>query len=468
MIQVFDTHRLPYRNAVIRAFKLKSDNLTEPAEFYNFTDYVKDKDDVSKYAIGTEVYTNASGYICYGTDRQQVSCLGVNESVVVRVSLDGGLSWKIGWTLHGGDDTLTTDDFGRLLYADGTVCFDPLRLGDTTLRDFVTTDAIDPNNRWEEDTILLNDYLDSVTLTDWTRIIVIPNGFTSKILRVSGHCRAGQCVEVINEAPPSESNPTLTVKFVETNETYEVPRGLNFRLLGYDGGGIGLMRTGNFPVYRGQATMRKSGWYSFGNGQVGSGINTPVLYDGLNAIVANGSYGSNDAGTVTVKFRGGHNATVPAGHYLVVDGKYPLKPATVTESLDVAVGTGTTKSVVVDFPKLVGKSSLPDVLEVSVNVKSSATLSNRTRVYLSLPHDSENWVDTTFVVKLVASGVPSGNARTLEVILGTTDLKYHLVGTSTGTLTDVGDFSAVVASHVRAIGGGLLAHAQLSVTDGVS
>lgn len=462
MIQVFDTHRLPYRNAVIRAFKLNSDNVTEPAEFYNFTDYIKNNRDISKYAIGTEVYTNASGYICYGTNRQTVSCLGVNESVVVKVSLDGGLSWKIGWTLHGGDDTLTADDLGRLVYADGTVCFDPLQPGDTALRDFVSADDIDPNNRWEEDTIRVNS--DSVTLTDWTRVIVLPFSYVPETLNVNGRCRAGQCVDVVNEMSPTGSNQTLTVKLVELNQTFQIPKGVNFRLVGYGDGGFKLVRTGSFPTFVGANVARQTGVYSFSDGQVGDGVGLSVPYGGMNVVVANAS---NDGGNVGIRDnRGDLIADVRGGRFLVTDNRRPLRPETVTNSVETTVSEGTTASVKIDIAKLLGTPWLPDVLELSVVVESSATLSNKTKVYIGLPNGSENALNTTFVVKLTGSGVPTGNARTLDVILGTDDLKFHPVGTATGTSSDVGDFSAVVASRVVAIGGGLLAHEQLDVTDG--
>lgn len=464
MIQVFDTHRLPYRNAVIRAFKLNSDNVTEPAEFYNFTDYVKSDRDISKYAIGTEVYTNASGYICYGTDRQTVSCLGVNESVVVKVSLDGGLSWKIEWTLHGGDDTLTADDFGRLVYADGTVCFDPLQLGDTVLRDFVTTDDIDPNNRWEEDTIVVDTSSDSVTLTDWTRIVVVQIAHSSDTLNVYGHCRAGQCVEFVIKATPSSRHPDMTVKLVETNSTYSIPKGTRFRLIGRGDGSVELVRTGNVPIFHNKGLAQEPGLYSFGNKYVGDGRKLNIPYGGMDVMVANSS---NDEGVVGVGDSNGNSiCDVPVGQYLVTGDRIPLKPATTRYSIDATVSSGNSATVKIDIPTASGNHWLPDVLEVSVTVETSATLANRTDVQLTLPYNAEKWLNTTFVVKLAATSVPSGDNRTLRAILATSDLKYHLVGTATGTRNDVGDFSAVVASRVLSVGDGLLAHEQLDVTDG--
>ena len=52
MINIFDTHRLLYRNAQLRAFK--KDAPTVPLSFKNY-----DGED-----IGNIVYTNENGYLC--------------------------------------------------------------------------------------------------------------------------------------------------------------------------------------------------------------------------------------------------------------------------------------------------------------------------------------------------------------------------------------------------------------------
>ena len=44
MIQVFDTHRLSYRNAILRAFRLDGDNTT-PISFYDVTGPITDIED---------------------------------------------------------------------------------------------------------------------------------------------------------------------------------------------------------------------------------------------------------------------------------------------------------------------------------------------------------------------------------------------------------------------------------------
>ena len=54
MINVFDTHRLPYRNAMLKAYDLNDG--TTPLDFYNITDNTEPTE-----SIGTTVYTKRSG-----------------------------------------------------------------------------------------------------------------------------------------------------------------------------------------------------------------------------------------------------------------------------------------------------------------------------------------------------------------------------------------------------------------------
>ena len=91
-MQVFDTHRLLYKNAQIRAYSLATP--TTPISFKDDTDT----------DIGNIVYTNENGYICRSSDMQTVKCLKLSESAIVQVSLDGGNNWPIEWVI---EDTLT-------------------------------------------------------------------------------------------------------------------------------------------------------------------------------------------------------------------------------------------------------------------------------------------------------------------------------------------------------------------------
>ena len=167
MIQVFDTHRLSYRNAYIRAFDKLAP--TTPIQFK----------DVDGTDVGYIVYTNAQGYLCYGNDRQPLTCLKLAKSAIVQVSLDGGTNWSIQWEITDTEvDMVRTSDIGSLFYYDAN--------GDVKQWNPLAESVALPNylpkadyNEWNEDTIRITDDACSVTPTRWTKNIVFTETATA-------------------------------------------------------------------------------------------------------------------------------------------------------------------------------------------------------------------------------------------------------------------------------------------------
>lgn len=167
MIQVFDTHRLSYRNAYLRAFDKSAP--TTPIQFK----------DVDGTDVGYIVYTNAQGYLCYGNDRQPLTCLKLAKSAIVQVSLDGGTNWSIQWEITDTEaDVVRTNDVGSLYYYDAN--------GDVRQWNPLAESAALPEyllkadyNEWNEDTIRVTDDTCSVTPTRWTKNIVFTETATA-------------------------------------------------------------------------------------------------------------------------------------------------------------------------------------------------------------------------------------------------------------------------------------------------
>ena len=88
MVNALDTHRMLYRNAVLRAYDAA--NPTTRVNFFN--------GDVD---IGDEVYTNENGYLFYESGgRQPIECLNVAGDTIIKVSVDGGHNFDITWQVE--------------------------------------------------------------------------------------------------------------------------------------------------------------------------------------------------------------------------------------------------------------------------------------------------------------------------------------------------------------------------------
>lgn len=192
MINVFDTHRLLYRNAQLRAFKQSAP--TVPLNFLNY-----DGAD-----IGNIVYTDENGYICYSSDMHTVTELLVNEPAIVQVSLDGGHNWPIQWIVSSNvSQAVERDDIGSLDYYDGdgnVQTWDPLS-GSAALPNYVRRSEFDPSDKWQETNLIFPDN-ESTTVClmadKWTSTVIIPNDITADTcwLNVSD-CRVGQKIVVL-------------------------------------------------------------------------------------------------------------------------------------------------------------------------------------------------------------------------------------------------------------------------------
>ena len=193
MIQVFDSHRLMYRNATLIARALA--DRTRRISFLNVNDMGE------PYAEFDTAYTNELGYVCYGSGRQRVQCLAVAEDAIIQVSLDNGATYSIEWILKAPVDE-SLGNSAILRYADGTVAFNPNTPPapeSQTLRDFVQRSEIDLNNHWEEDTIIVNTAeSNEVTLTKWARLVIIEVNAPATITFDAANLRNGQVVYLTN------------------------------------------------------------------------------------------------------------------------------------------------------------------------------------------------------------------------------------------------------------------------------
>lgn len=95
MISIIDSHRLLYKNAVIRAFCFE--DRTIPVSFFN-------ADGVD---VGETLRTNESGYLVNAEGTHQITSYFVKQKSIVQVSLDNGFSWPIEYIVEsniGADD----------------------------------------------------------------------------------------------------------------------------------------------------------------------------------------------------------------------------------------------------------------------------------------------------------------------------------------------------------------------------
>lgn len=174
MIQVQDTHRLKYRNAILRAFKL-SDRTTR-IDFYN-GEITADNN------IGATVRTSEGGYIMRSSSQEMVTCLTVAEDAVIQVSLDGGTSWEIEWVvrLETDPESVRGTDAKVLKFKgdDGKFRSEAVLLNkDVSLPRYVT-EAEYSSGEWAEGTIVVPNENDDYVMTNWTHTIIIDSVSTA-------------------------------------------------------------------------------------------------------------------------------------------------------------------------------------------------------------------------------------------------------------------------------------------------
>lgn len=187
MVNVFDTHRMLYRNAVLRAYDKA--NPTTRIDFYN--------NDVN---VGNEVYTNENGYLFYESGgRQIIECLNVDGDAIIKVSLDGGNSFSITWEID--DETAQyaqLTDIHDMTYRgnDGIrKRWDPTQ-ADCTLPDYLLKNEYQ-NGIWGEQEIAIGAGMTSLTLAEWAHVITITTTAPNTITITNVRLRAGQSVHII-------------------------------------------------------------------------------------------------------------------------------------------------------------------------------------------------------------------------------------------------------------------------------
>lgn len=175
MIQLFDTHRLSYRNAKLRAWAL-----ADKTRRVNFQDYSSEDDTWT--SVGTDVITDESGYLFYADGTQKIECLGVEEAAIVDVSLDGGQSYLIQFVIHADHDptALKADDIYGLTFTNANgvdEVYNPI-LGPSRLPDYLRRSEYSQGD-WREQTVITHaEDIDStaIPLSNFTHLILVAGG----------------------------------------------------------------------------------------------------------------------------------------------------------------------------------------------------------------------------------------------------------------------------------------------------
>lgn len=226
MIQLFDTHRLSYRNAKLRAWAL-----ADKTRRVNFQDY--SSEDNTWTSVGTDVITDESGYLFYANGTQKIECLGVEEAAIVDVSLDGGQSYLIQFVIHADHDptALRVDNiYGLTFKNDNGVdeVYNPV-LGPSQLPDYLRRSEYSQGD-WREQTVITHvDDIDgaAIPLSNFTHLILIAGGRSNGTgvltfaLPSNNALRPGQVITI-------RSWHNITVKFNTTdtpNESYKLRDG---------------------------------------------------------------------------------------------------------------------------------------------------------------------------------------------------------------------------------------------------
>ena len=187
MVNVLDTHRMQYRNAVLRAYD--ADNPTTRIDFFN--------GDVN---IGNEVYTNENGYLFYEAGgRQPIENLNVNSSAIIKVSLDGGNNFSITWQIDDKSGLYVEEsDVHDMTYrgSDNTrKTWRPLQ-ADCDLPDYLLKSEYH-DGIWGEQEIAIGAGTSTITLAEWAHVITITSTAPDTIAITDIRLRAGQSAHII-------------------------------------------------------------------------------------------------------------------------------------------------------------------------------------------------------------------------------------------------------------------------------
>lgn len=184
MVNVLDTHRILYRNAVLRAY-----DAANPTTRINFFD--------SDTNIGTEVYTNENGYLFYESNgRQPIECLSVDGDAIIKVSLDGGNNFDITWQIT--DNTAESAelaDIHSMTYrgSDGARATWNITQADCDLPDYLLKSEYN-TGIWGEQELAVADGI--ITPGLWTHVITILSEAPANIVVDTMRLRAGQMITI--------------------------------------------------------------------------------------------------------------------------------------------------------------------------------------------------------------------------------------------------------------------------------
>lgn len=186
MVNVLDTHRMLYRNAVLRAYDAA--NPTTRIDFFN--------GDVN---IGNEVYTNENGYLFYEAGgRQPIENLNVDGDAIIKVSLDGGNNFDITWQVEDKTDLYVEEsDVHDMTYrgSDNTrKTWHPLQ-ADCALPDYLLKSEY-KDGIWGEQEIAIGAGTSTITLAEWAHAITILTAAPDNIYITNTRLRAGQIVTI--------------------------------------------------------------------------------------------------------------------------------------------------------------------------------------------------------------------------------------------------------------------------------
>lgn len=187
MIELFDTHRLPYKNAVLRAW---SDNLKTVA--LNFFDMPTING--SPISVGDRVRTNEAGYVFNADGTQAIHSLMLNEDAIIEVSLDNGQSWPIQFNIYdfvtsAVNASMTSLKSLTFHTQTGTETFNP-RFADKELPEYAFKSDF-AQGEWGESEIYVDDN-DPFEITRWTHYIQLVTGASN--VTIDGRLRAGQYI----------------------------------------------------------------------------------------------------------------------------------------------------------------------------------------------------------------------------------------------------------------------------------
>lgn len=194
MIQIFDTHRMDYRNAKLRAFAL-ADN-TRRLDFYNFANInISEADN-----CGNEIETDEAGYLFYGGGQHRILCLGLQEAAIIEVSLDGGITWQIQWIIRGpagngaGPGNLTEPATLSWHNANGVIETYSPNGSNKVLPDFMLKREFRAG-QWAEEEVILTANDTVLQVPPWVKTILISQAAPC-LLTLTAMPRAGQAIVV--------------------------------------------------------------------------------------------------------------------------------------------------------------------------------------------------------------------------------------------------------------------------------